>query len=299
MPIEILNSNPKNNDSKLIVRANPNAREIAFDVKGDYAECRLPKPDVMNGDERDLRDALTRAFDYATGRGYSVARLMLGTFAARADLDYVLSVAIETAREYLLSPAHYDFDIEIVNPLKADKGDFDPSLLAASNCACDAQFASGYYFGEDGNSLASEFNKFTRHLEKEPTLRELIRLKMAQKHIPSRSAVYTRAGVSKETFSKIMNEEGNVDLEDYKPGKRTVAALAIGLRLDIEEAEEFFHAAGYHLGTEELPDQIFRFFVGVKRNYDISQINACLLYYGYKTLGAQARGDSLNDISPE
>ena len=89
--------------------------------------------------------------------------------------------------------------------------------------------------------------------------------------------------ISKSTFFKIINFA-----ESYSPTKNTVAALAISLKLNLIEAKDFFHAAGYHLGKTDLSDQIVRFYIQNKI-YDVGIINECLNYYDLRGLGESPR----------
>ncbi len=97
------------------------------------------------------------------------------------------------------------------------------------------------------------------------------------------SIVYKRAGISRSVYSKTMSPS-----LDYLPSKPTVMALAIGLRLGLEEAQSLFHAAGYHLGDVELLDRIVRFFLeeGI---YDIHEVNSTLYAYRLPLLGEHMR----------
>ncbi len=106
---------------------------------------------------------------------------------------------------------------------------------------------------------------------------------MERKGIEKYSAVYRAAGISKFTFSRIMNFG-----QDHKPSKETVAALAIGLHCSREEAQELYHAAGFHLGTTDLLDRIIGFFIR-EQHYSIRDVNYCLDYFGAPLIGERTR----------
>ena len=92
------------------------------------------------------------------------------------------------------------------------------------------------------------------------------------------SEVYHRANITKQTFSKIC-----------KPGARTtkpmVFALAIALKLNIEEANDLLAHAGYAFAEGEVQDVIVRSFI-LAGNYDIYQLNAFLFDANAKLLGS-------------
>lgn len=90
--------------------------------------------------------------------------------------------------------------------------------------------------------------------------------------------VYHRANITKQTFSKIC-----------KPGSRTtksmVFAMAIALKLNIDEANDLLAHAGYAFAGGEVQDVIVRSFI-LAGNYDIYQLNAFLFDANAKLLGS-------------
>ena len=106
---------------------------------------------------------------------------------------------------------------------------------------------------------------------------------MERKGITKPSELYRAACISKFTFSRIMNYKS-----DHRPAKDTVAALAIGLRCTMEEAQAHYHSAGYHLGTADLLDRVIGFFIRQKR-YSVVEVNICLDAFGAQLIGEQSR----------
>ncbi|WP_053217039.1 hypothetical protein [Virgibacillus senegalensis] len=91
------------------------------------------------------------------------------------------------------------------------------------------------------------------------------------------SEVYKRAGLDRRLFSKIRSNP------DYKTSKQTVAALAIGLRLDETKTEDLLDAAGYSLSYNDPFDLVIRFCLQ-NGTYDVDEVNQALEYMGVKTL---------------
>ena len=138
------------------------------------------------------------------------------------------------------------------------------------------------YFSWKDRADREEFARFERAVREKPFAVYLAEL-MAAKGIEKNSTVYRAAGISKYTFSKIAGYKSK-----HVPSRETVAALAIGLRLNYDETEQLYNAAGYHLSMSFFIDRVVAFFV---RNliHDIDQVNFCLFDYDYPPLGVRPR----------
>ena len=150
----------------------------------------------------------------------------------------------------------------------------------------------------DENSLTSKFERWQKELGS-PTLfrdhlMQLIDMRIEEDSKKAKnlrfytkdSDVYNAAWVSRFVFSKIKNCDPSK--APYKPAKETVAALAIGLRLDITETEKFFHKAGYHLSEDLFKDKLIRFCIS-EQMYNMFDVNYLLNFYGHPPLGEKPR----------
>lgn len=93
------------------------------------------------------------------------------------------------------------------------------------------------------------------------------------------SAIYKKANISKQHFSKIKNNP------HYSPSKATAIAFAIALELDLEQTRDLIGRAGYALTTSSKFDLIVMYFIQQK-NYNLFDINAALFEFDQSLLGA-------------
>ncbi len=93
----------------------------------------------------------------------------------------------------------------------------------------------------------------------------------------SDSEVYTRAGVTRQVFSKIRRNP------DYQPKKCTAYALSIALELDRSDMLDLLSRAGLTFSPTSKTDLIIDYFV-TNHNYNVGQIDAALFHYDQPTL---------------
>ena len=90
--------------------------------------------------------------------------------------------------------------------------------------------------------------------------------------------VYKRAHLDRRFLSKLRTNR------KYKPHKHTLMAIAFGLELTADEAEDLLDRAGYSFSPYDVEDVIAKFFFeqGI---HDLFEVNEALDRYGCKILG--------------
>ena len=90
-------------------------------------------------------------------------------------------------------------------------------------------------------------------------------------------ACYKGANVSRQTWHKIITDKY------YTPKKNPAIALAISLKLNLEETQALLETAGFVLSKSSLFDVIIMFCI-VKGIYDVFEIDSILFQYDQETL---------------
>lgn len=94
--------------------------------------------------------------------------------------------------------------------------------------------------------------------------------------------VYKDANIDRRLFSKIVSNDG------YAPAKNTVLALAIGLKLNLDETTSLLKSAGYALSHSSKSDIIVEFFISkTDGHYNIDVVNDALQHYSLPQLGSR------------
>lgn len=188
-------------------------------------------------------------YGYPVKEAYKVAKRAILDFLKKSDLTVYMTLYGTT-----------------LPPPSAELRSFLETHLA--DCA-----AIGSVISEDASSLS--MTEMISRLD-EPFSKTLFR--MIDERNMTDPEVYKAANIDRRHFSKIRN------VKNYTPKKKTILALAVALKLDINETELLLERAGYTLSRSRLFDVILRYFITHKQ-YDIWKINEALYHYDQVELG--------------
>lgn len=93
------------------------------------------------------------------------------------------------------------------------------------------------------------------------------------------ATVYKRANISKQHFSKLINDP------NAKPSKQTAIALSLALELNLDATRDLIGRAGYALTNSSTFDLIIRYFIE-HGQFNVSKINIALYEFDQSLLGA-------------
>jgi hypothetical protein len=113
-------------------------------------------------------------------------------------------------------------------------------------------------------------------IKRQPTFNQTL-FRYIDKKGASDSDIYKRAGIDRRHFSKIRSNP------EYKPGKKTVIALALALQLTKKETDKLLSSAGYSLSDSDTFDLVIQFCLE-KKIYDFYDINQALDYFSLNPL---------------
>lgn len=190
---------------------------------------------------------------------------------------------------------------KILNPSSDETRNYDRKVSIfesnqeefSSNCFREEPENSGFNSREDDsiepyirkpkNNLLAQMGKFVNKItegnitDEYESLQELKALKpedtfsnkindiLRQKNLTNKE-VYNGARLDRRLFSKILSNS------EYNPSKDTVICLCIGMKLNLDEAEELLKTAGYSLSNSKLDDIATKYFL-VNKIYDIYVFN--------------------------
>lgn len=233
-----------------------------------------------HGEETILRRAIKESLDRCADAGRNIAFDVKAFDGLGYKFSYLDSVFEEVARyEGKASADRVDRAVFYNIPMDMDRMEtFERNILRPYEESQKLSFVT------KGDELTDKFKEFLAQHRQIPFGKYLMAL-AERKGVRTRSQICMASGISKYTLSKLINSVS-------RPSKDSLAALAIGLKLTLDEAEELCNQVGYHLGDMDLEDKAVKFFIKEKV-YDIDLVNYCLYCLGATPLGEKPREDNV------
>ena len=152
----------------------------------------------------------------------------------------------------------------------------EKARLKAEALARKEQYSSEVYFDTQEFNPDSRFFLIRQAEEAERFGASVLKL-IDQKCEGGASECYRRAGVGRQTFSKIVTKTDN------QVSKRIAMQLCVGLRLTVEESEDLLSKAGYSFSKSLIEDMAFRWCLE-HSVYNILDVSAILVSLKCKPL---------------
>ena len=262
-----------------------------------------------SGETSALASCYRRALEKALELGCeSIAFPLISSGVFRFPKDSALKIALQAIGEFLQS---HEMDVQLV---VFDRKAFDVSeeLCDDIQAYIDDNYVRERYSGVresarwNENGVSADFEKcdfyensfvvFNRaeashaiYEQEEKSLEEMLATAgetfcgklfsiIREKNLDD-VEIYKRANLDRKHFSKIRSNL------HYRPTKKTALALAIALRLNLDETKDLLSRAELALSPSSKGDLIVSYFIAHQK-YDIWEINSMLFKFGQPTLGA-------------
>lgn len=216
----------------------------------------------------------------------SIAFPLIATGVKRYPKGRSIDIAVEVFSRYLINEEMriYLFIYDDGSDEKASKGYYEVYDYVESsirNYNAGKENAPPYYNKGDSVTFIKEFKEeFSNSIEelinssKERSFCDVLNYYIDRNKDAGGkdSDIYNRAHIDKGYFYKLKRYERT------NPGKIVVMSLAIALRLDIKEAEEFLSYAGYAFNPGSRVDLIFKFFIS-NEIWDMTELEKVFFDY--------------------
>lgn len=249
---------------------------------------------LSSHDEREklelfYRELLLNLMDYAQD---SMEIPLLWSYQSTLPIEQCMDIARHAIQDFLEC---YDYQVYLVVP-------FDKKHLVPDSVYPDIEsfISQKYVEGKDFQISSIHSNGFVYSIlrnEENVGTDELIRLnsldelmgrmedpfaqqlfRMIDERNLTDVEVYKGAMIDRKLFSKIRKGNG------YTPRKDTILALALSMKLNLDETQDLLRSAGYTLSDSSKMDLIIGYFID-HREYDFFKINEALYNFGIPELG--------------
>lgn len=202
-------------------------------------------------------------FGYPKAEALAVAVSEISSFLTREEM--LVYIVVYDARSFELSRQVFDSVASYIDDVYVEARSAFEVRSAQLECACPPEaMAAPQGLSEALSQLDEGFSAALLRLIDEKGMTDV--------------EVYRRANIDRKHFSKIRTNR------DYNPSKRTALALAVALRLTLDETRELLGRAGFAISHSNKFDVVVEYFISAG-DYDIYEINEALFAFDQPQLG--------------
>lgn len=216
-------------------------------------------------------------YNYPKDQALQIAMSAISDFLMQHEMTIYLVVfdrAAVTLSKKLFAAIESYIDDNYVEELHIRDGGRTAGNLMRKTEVRDVDFSKAYYGSLDKKQRSLE--DLVGHLD--DSFSQMV-LRLVDEKGMTDVETYKRANMDRRLFSKIRSDAA------YQPKKSTSIALAIALRLNLDETKDLLARAGYTLSPSSKFDVIIEYFIN-EENYNIFEINEALFAFEQMPLGA-------------
>ena len=202
---------------------------------------------------------------------FAAAQKLYADIESYIDERLIKDDILERRRRFNFEVGNANCCMEMPSPMQTNDETADSEDASICECCASIQEPLGAAKESNlGNILSNLEDSFNKQLFK------FIR----QKNMTN-AEVYKNANLDRRLFSKIISNE------DYTPGKNTIFALAISLKLNIEETQSLLRSAGFAISHSSKADLIIEYYITHQDSeiYNIDELNFLLFKNNQVQLG--------------
>jgi len=261
----------KNHNKDLYLLGVVDAEEtyaFIFDRKYNSIELVLPP----SFDDNDISAIVNQVALYFKDREESVGVIISNPTYIASHTNYLNQYGFYVSR---FIPETIDIELEekhLVNDIEIDSSDEEKIYC----CALPSEKVK--------RRSTAVFKNKTATIKVDESFKDKL-IKYLNKSNKTNVEVYTKGGITRKLFSKILSEK------NYNPKKDTICCLIIGMELCLDDALDLLNAAGYTLTNSLLSDVIIKKHI-TSKSFDITIINSELDEHGQTMLGWKPREEA-------
>ena len=206
----------------------------------------------------------------------AIARERIGAFLQQNEME--ITLVVHTRASFRLGEQRYRSIQALLNE-SCKRGQIVPDQPCASMPALEPRAQKAFAKPQPCCAPQATQQALERMLQRAGESFSARLLRLIDERGLTDPQVYRRANIDRRLFSKIRSNP------DYRPAKNTALALAIALRLNLDDTIDLLRRAGYALSPSCRADLIVEYFLR-EGNYDIFEINEALFAFDESLLGS-------------